>query len=190
LRISQITSGVPTGLSPLFLSIIITVILVPIILAIIEIIRTKKQKKSLSSSIIYDNQLISIKGEAQREPWKDKDGLSNYPIGDEYFLAYEWEHSKYSNGVFTFCNKISLTIKNEGHIPIDTDVHKEPLVFSIDVRGKLASIKTLAIEPNNSKLDLSASDGMVKVEHLYLEPSASLNIIFLGYFIVNLEELY
>jgi hypothetical protein len=187
---SQITTGAQIELSPIGLYLLIAAILVPIILAIIEIIRTKKQKKSLSSSIIYDNQLISIKGEAQREPWKDRDGLSNYPIGDEYVLAYEYEHSKYSSGVFTFCNKISLTIKNEGHIPIDTDVHKEPLVFSIDVRGKLGNIKTLAIEPDNSKLDLSAADGLVKVEHLYLEPSASLSIIFLGYFTVNLEELY
>ena len=190
MRIIQITSGVATGISPIFLSILIAVILVPIILTIIEIIRTKKQKKSLSSSIIYDNQLISIKGEAQREPWKDRDGLPKYPIGDEYVLAYEYEHSKYSNGVFTFCNKISLSIKNEGYMPIDTDAHRKPLVFSIDVRGKLGNIKTLAIEPNNSKLDLSAADGLVKVEHLYLEPSASLSIIFLGYFTVNLEELY
>ena len=177
-------------MSPIVFSLIFAVILILIILTFIEIIRTKKQKKTLISRIVYDNQIISIEGEAQREPWKDKDGLSNYPIGDEYVLAYEYEHSKYSNGVFTFCNKISLSIKNEGHIPIDTDVHKEPLVFSVDVRGKLANIKTLAIEPNNSKLDLSASDGMVKVEHLCLEPSASLNIIFLGYFVVNLEELF
>jgi hypothetical protein len=187
---SQIANGAPIELSPIGLYLLIAVILVPIILTVIEIIRTKKQKKTLFSRIVYDNQIVSIEGEAQRQPWKDKDGLSNYPIGDEYVLAYEWEHSKYSNGVFTFCNKLSLTIKNEGYLPIDTDAHKEPLVFSIDVRGKLASIKTLAIKPNNSKLDLSASDGLVKVEHLHLEPSASLDIIFLGYFIVNLEELY
>jgi hypothetical protein len=131
--------------------------------------------------MVYDNQLLSMKGEAQREPWKDRDGLPTKYIG---------ESSAPSFGIFIFCNKISLTIKNEGILPIDTDVSKEPLAFNLDVRGRLDKIKVLDSKPFNPGLDLSARDGMVLAEHIHIEPNEFLQIVFLGYFKVDLEELY
>jgi hypothetical protein len=188
LRISQITSGAPVELSPVILSLLIAVILIPIILTIIEIIRTKKQKKPLVSRITYDNQIISIAGEAQREPWKDREvGLPNYLSGDEYFLAYEWERSRSSYGVSTFCNKISLTIRNEGVLPIDTDACKESLAIQLDVRGKLSNAKVLTVSPSNERLDLSANNGKLVVKHIHIEPRESLKIVFLGYFVYNMQ---
>ena len=187
---SQISPSVPKGLSPLLLSLVVAAILVPIILTAIDIVRTKKQKKTLYSKIVYDNQTISIAIEAQREPWKDRDGLPIFWSGDEYFDFYEWERSVNSNRIFTFCNRISLNLRNEGSLSIDTDVCKEPLVFKIDVRGKLSNTKVLAIKPANPKLELGTMDGMVKLEHLHLEPMESLLISFFGYFVVHLEELF
>jgi hypothetical protein len=153
----------------------------PIIAVVIGNIRTKKQKKALSSSMVYDNQLLSMKGEAQREPWKDRDGLPTKYIG---------ESSEPSFGIFSFCNKISLTIKNEGILPIDTDVSKEQLAFNLDVRGRLDKIKVLDVEPANDRLDLSTKDGMVLLNHVQLKPEESFQLVFLGYFKLESEELY
>jgi hypothetical protein len=120
--------------------------------------------------MVYDNQLVSIKGQAQREPWKDRDSLHR--------------------GKLHFCNKICLTIKNEGSLSIDTDVCKEPLSFNLDVRGNLDRIKVLDVEPATDRLDLSIKGGMVLLDNIHLDPSESLQIAFLGYFKVDLEELY
>jgi hypothetical protein len=112
---------------------------------------------------------------------------TNY-LGDEYFGVYAWECSVPSVGLCTFCNKISLTIKNEGILPIDTDVSKEPLLFNLDVRGNLNNIKVLDVEPANDRLDLSVRDGMVLLNHVHLEPGASFQIVFLGWFAVHYER--
>lgn len=126
--------------------------------------------------MVYNNQLVSIKGQAQREPWKDRDSLHR--------------------GKLYFCNKICLTIKNEGSLSIDTAVCKEPLTINLDVKGKLENtasregVKLLDVEPANPKLDLSTRGGLVLLDNIHLEPSESLQIVFLGYFKVDLEELY
>ena len=122
-----------------------------------------------------------MKGEAQRQPWKDKEGLPTKYIG---------ECSEPSIGIPIFCNKISLTIKNEGVLPIDTDVSKEPLGFNLDVRGNLNNIKVLDEEPANDRLDLSTKDGMVLLNHVHLEPGKSFQLAFLGWFTVDYEELH
>jgi hypothetical protein len=115
--------------------------------------------------------LLSLIGEAQREPWKDRD------------------YSRRSGKIY-FCNKITLTIKNEGSLGIDTDICKEPLAFNLDVRGKLDSIKVLDAKSVAPKLDLSTRDGMAIIEHVQIEPRESLQIAFLGFFKVDLEDLY
>ena len=126
--------------------------------------------------MVYDNQLVSIKGQAQREPWKDRDSL-------------RW-------GKLYFCNKICLTIKNEGSLSIDTAVCKEPLTINLDIRGKLENtalregVKLLDVKPANPKLDLSTRGGMVLLDNFHLEPNESLQIVFFGYFTVGLEELF
>jgi hypothetical protein len=157
----------------------------PIIAIVVGNIRTKKQKKPLASTIVYDNQLLSVKGEAQRQPWKDKEALPTNYIGDGNFGVYAWDHSVSSIGLCTFCNKISLTIKNEGNLPIDTDVSKEPLGFNLDVRGNLNSIKVLDVEPANDRLELSTKDGVVLLNHVHLEPGESFQLVFLGWFAVH-----
>jgi hypothetical protein len=157
-------------MSPIVFGVLIFCIVIPIIAVVVGNIRTKKQKKALSSTMVYDNQLLSLRGEAQREPWKDRDSLHR--------------------GKLYFCNKICLTIKNEGSLRIDTDVCKETLAINLDVRGKLDRIKVLDVEPSNDRLDLSTKDGMVLLDKIHLEPSEFLQIVFLGYFKVDLEELY
>ena len=169
MSIIQIDGNAPKVISPIVFAVIIVVILIPIILSIVDSIRTKKQKKSLNSTVVFDNQLVSVKGEAQREPWKDRDSF-------RIFKLY-------------FCNKISLTIKNEGFSSIDTDVANEPLGFNLAVRGKLDHIKALVVEPANERLDLSIKEGMVLLNHLRLEPMESFQLVFLGYFKVDLEDL-
>jgi hypothetical protein len=97
--------------------------------------------------VVYNNQLVSIKGQAQREPWKDRDSL----------------HS----GKLYFCNKICLTIKNMGSLSIDTADCKEPLTINLDVRGKLENtasregVKLLDVEPANPKLVHSPLKGLI-----------------------------
>jgi len=136
------------------------------------IIRTKKQKKPLASTVVYDNQLLSVKGVAQREPWKDRDGSRN-------------------SGVFHFCNKITITIKNEGSSAIDTENDNKPLAINLDVKGKLDRITSINVNPaSNPGLSLSVKDGLLIIQHFHINPEAFLEIAFLGYFKVNLEELY
>lgn len=120
-----------------------------------------------------------MKGEARREPWKDREGLPT---------KYTGESSALSFGIPIFCNKISLTIKNEGVLPIDTDISKEPLGFSLDVRGNPDNIKVLDVEPANDRLDLSVRDGMVLLNHVHLEPGESFQLLFLGWFAVHYER--
>jgi hypothetical protein len=125
---------------------------------------------------VYNNQLVSIKGQAQREPWKDRDSLRR--------------------GKLYFCNKICLAIKNEGRLSIDTAVCKEPLTINLDVNGKLENtasregVELLDVKPANPRLDLSTRGGMVLLDNIHLEPTQSLQIVFLGYFTVSLEELF
>jgi hypothetical protein len=112
----------PIIISPILFVFLNLCIAIPIIAIVFENLRTEKRRKPLASTIVYDNQLLRIKGEAQRQPWKDKEGLPTNYLGDEYFGVYARECSVPSIGLCTFCNKLSLTIKNEGILPIDTDV--------------------------------------------------------------------
>jgi hypothetical protein len=168
-------------ISPILFVFLNFCIAIPIIAIVVGNVRTKKRKKALASNIVYDNQLLSLKGEAQRQPWKDKEGLST---------KYTGESSEPSIGMPIFCNKISLTIKNEGSLPIDTDVSQEPLGFNLDVSGNLNSIKVLDVEPGNEILDLSIKDGMVLLNHVHLEPGKSFQLVFLGWFAVRYEDEY
>jgi hypothetical protein len=161
---------------------------VPIIAIVVANVRTRKRKKALAFTIVYENQLLSLRGEAQRQPWKDREGLPTNYLGDEYFGVYAWESSVPSIGLCTFCNKISLTVKNEGILPIDTDVSKEQLGFNLDVRGNLNSIKVLDVKPASDRLDLSTKNGMVLLNHVHLEPGASFQLVFLGWFAVHCER--
>jgi hypothetical protein len=119
-----------------------------------------------------------VRGEAQRQPWKDREGVPT---------KYTGECSEPTIGIPIFCNKISLTIKNEGSLRIDTDVCKEPLGFNLDVRGNLDNIKVLDVEPANDRLDLSITDGMILLNHVHLEPGESFQLVFLGWFTVDNE---
>jgi hypothetical protein len=80
-------------------------------------------------------------------------------------------------------------------MPIDTDVLNYPIVFSLYVGGKLEdfwdvpAVRLLNVQPANPKLDLSAQDGQVMINHVHLEPNESLQIVFEGYFTVDLDEL-
>ena len=181
----------PTIISPILFVFLNFCFVVPIIAIVVGNVRTKKQKKALAFTIVYNSQVLSVKGKAQREPWKDRDEL---PI-DYIYSTDRYEFGSNlgdaivpSNEISTFCNKISLTIKNEGCLNIDTDVWKEPLVISLDVRGKLDRIKVLDVEPANDRLDLSIKDGMVLLNHVHLEPGESFQLVFLGWFAVNYER--
>ena len=138
-----------------------------------RLLGSKRQKKSLASTIMYDNQLLSLRGEAERDSWKDA----------------------YDTVCFRFHNKIILTMRNEGNLPIDTDVSDQPITFNLDVRGRLEDfrsvpgIKLLDVKPANPKLELSIKDGQVKLNHVHLEPGESLQLVFSGYFTVGLEEI-
>ena len=55
--------------------------------------------------MVYNNQLVSIKGQVQREPWKDREGLPTNYLGDEYFGVYAWECSESSIGFALFVIK-------------------------------------------------------------------------------------
>jgi hypothetical protein len=159
-------------ISPIALSILIAAIIIPIILTVAMILRTKKQKKPLAFTVMYGNQLLSIKGMAQREPLRDRSGSRN-------------------SGVIHFCNRISLTIKNEGTSEIDTDVCESPLDISLDIKGELDGLNNLKPNPvSNPGLSLSVNDGLLVVEHIHIKAGASLEISFLGYFKVNLVDLY
>jgi|WetSurMetagenome_2_1015567.scaffolds.fasta_scaffold38052_4 hypothetical protein len=181
------------GNAPIILSSTLFVFLgfcfaIPLIAIVVVNVRTKKRKKALAFTVVYENQLLSLRGEAQRQPWKDREGSPTNYLGDEYFGVYARESSVPSIGLCTFCNKISLTIKNEGILPIDTDVSKEPLGFNLDVRGKLNSIKVLDVEPANERLDLSIKDVMVLLNHVHLEPGKSFQLLFLGWFAEHYEK--
>ncbi len=166
--ISQINGNALPTVTPILIGLIVLCIVSLIIAMGVGNLRT--QKKILASTIVYDSQLLSLAGEAQRQPWKDRGG------------------SKYSD-IMHFCNKISLTIKNEGSLSIDTDVSNEPLAIKLDVRGKLETIKVLEAKSTNPRLDLSAIDGKVLVEHIRIEPREFLQIVFLGYFKLDLKDL-
>ena len=79
---------------------------------------------------------------------------------------------------------------------IDTDISEKPLAIILDVRGKLENtttrdgVRLLDVKPTNPRLILSTRDGIVIIDHIHLEPSESLQLVFLGYFKVDLEELY
>jgi hypothetical protein len=178
----------PIIISPILFVFLNLCIAIPIIAIVVGYVRTKRRKKALAFAIVYGNQLLSVKGEAQRQPWKDKEGVPTNYLGSEYVMVYAWERSVPFSGLCTFCNKISLTIKNEDVLPIDTDVGKEPLVFNLDVRGDLNSIKVLNLEPTNDLLELSTKDGMVLLNHVHLEPGESFQLVFLGWFAVHCER--
>ena len=74
----------PIVISPILFVFLNLCIAIPIIAIIVGNIRTKKQKKTLASTIVYDNQLLSVKGEVQRQPWKDREGLPTDYLGDEH----------------------------------------------------------------------------------------------------------
>jgi hypothetical protein len=187
-NVDKSRGNAPIIISPILFVFLNLCIAIPIIAIVVGNVRTKKQKKALASTIVYDSQLLSVKGEAQRQPLKDKEGLPTNYLGDEYFGVYAWESSVPSIGLCTFCNKISLTIKNEGILSIDTDVSKEPLGFNLDVRGDLNSIKVLDVEPANDRLGLSIKDGMVLLNHVHLEPGESFQLVFLAWFAVHCER--
>jgi hypothetical protein len=142
-------------------------------ISIEKLLGYNRQKKALASTLTYDNQLLSLRGEAERDPWKDA----------------------YDTVCFRFHNKISLTMRNEGKMPIDTDVSDQPIAFNLDIRGKLEDfrsvpgVKLLDVKPANPKLELSTKDGQVKLNHVHLEPGESFQIVFSGYFTVGLEKL-
>jgi hypothetical protein len=171
----------PIVISPILFVFLNFCIAIPIIAIVVGNVRTKKRKKALASTIVYDNQLLSMNGEAQRQPWKDREGVPT---------NYTGESSEPSIGIPFFCNKISLTIKNEGVLLIDTDVSKEPLGFNLDVRGNLNNIKVLVVEPANERLDLSMKDGKVLLNHVHLESGKSFQLVFLGWFKVDNKERY
>lgn len=71
-------------------------------------LQREKPKKSIFSTVAFDDKLLNVSGEVQRKPWKD---LSMWRVG--------W---------FYFCNKISLIIENKGNSSVDTDASNKPLV--------------------------------------------------------------
>lgn len=176
---------------PIILLFAICCSVIPIMLIVFGEIRTSriwKQKKTFNSTVIYENQVLSIKGEAQREPLRDADSS----FGECAIFKFD----------FYYCNKISLIVKNEDSLPIDTDVSREPLAITLGVKGKLGNIayrdgvrllkrdvRLLEVNPAKSKLELSTRDGLLLLERVHLEPFESLKIVFLGYFTVGWYEL-
>ena len=173
--ISQLTGRAQPTITPILIGLLVFSIATFIILTVGGNLKIQKQKKTLASTVVYGSQLLSLKGEAQRYPWKDR--IPRY--------------SSISN-IAHFCNKISLTIKNEGSMPIDTAVYKQPIAFNLNVRGKLEDfgglpgVELLDVKPANTKLELSLRDGQALLNHVHLDPGESLQLMFLGYFTGNL----
>lgn len=93
--------------------------------------------------------------------------------------------------LFFFASKISLIIKNEDSLPIDTDECKKPFFLSLDVRGKVELFKLLKVEPVNPKLALNLrdDDDRLILEHAWIGLGESLKMTFLAWFAVNMNEL-
>ena len=129
----------------------------------------KKQKKSISSTFTYDHQLLSVKGEAQREPWKD--------------LVSE------VTGWFYFCNLVSLTIENKGNMPIDSDRCRDLIVLDLDIRGVPNTVELLDKSSSSPELAMGVKDGKFVLEHVRIGLDEPLRLVFLGYFAVHISEL-
>lgn len=136
-----------------------------------EFLQREKPMKSIFSTVTFDDKLLRLSGEAQREPWKDLWMVSP---------AYAW---------FYFCNKISLTIKNEGVTPLDTDNSKQPLVLNIDVKGTPNAVELLEQSAHNPELAMDVKDGNIVLEHVQINSGESLKLIFLAWFAVHVSEL-
>ena len=129
----------------------------------------KKQKKSISSTFTYDYQLLSVKGEAQREPWKD--------------LVSE------ATGWFYFCNQVSLTIENKGNMPIDSDRCRDLMVLDLDIRGVPNTVELLEKSSSSPELVMGVKDGKFVLKHVRIGLNEPLKLVFLGYFAVHISEL-
>ena len=129
----------------------------------------KKQKKSISSTFTYDYQLLSVRGEAQREPWKD--------------LVSE------ATGCFYFCNLVSLTIENKGNMPIDSDRCRDLMVLDLDIRGVPDKVVLLEKSSSSPELVMGVKNGKFVLKHVRIGLDEPLRFVFLGYFAVHVSEL-
>jgi len=132
--------------------------------------RENKHKKTIFSTVSYDNHLLAIKGEVEKEPWKD---LS---LG--------------ATGWFYFCSKVTLAIENKGETHVNTDNRGEPITFELgDVKGTPNTIELLEKGPENPKLTMDVKDGKIVLEHVNINPSEPINLQFLVWFAVHVSEL-
>jgi len=131
--------------------------------------KRKKQTKTISSTITFDDQPLTVKGEVEREPWKDRLWIAG--------------------GCFYFCNKISLTIENKGNMPVNTGNRGQPIVLDLDVRGEPNSAELFEENPSNPELILSVKDGKIVLEHVQIDPNEKLKLSFVAWFAVQISEL-
>ena len=136
-----------------------------------KFLQGEKPKKNIFSTVTFDDKLLSLSGEVQREPWKDIcKAAATY-------------------GLFYFCNNFSLTIKNEGNTPVNTDNSKQPLVLDLDVKGTPNTVELLEQSPNNPELVIGVKDGKIVLEHVHINSGEPLKLIFLAWFAVPVSEL-
>lgn len=134
-----------------------------------QFLQGEKQKKSIFSTVTCDDILLNIRGEVQREAWKDL--WTAVP-------ALGW---------FYFCNKISLTIENKVNGSINTCDCKQPLVLNLDVKGTPNSVELL--EKSSPELTVDVKEGNIVVENVQIDSGESLKLIFLAWFAVHVSEL-
>lgn len=143
------SAGTPMVVSTTgLLLIIIVLIIVPIVIGVVDYLKVKKQKKTFNCITICGYQPLSINGQAKREPLHD------------FFPR--------SSGSAYFCNSVSLTIKNEGNLPVDTDALGQPVAFSLGINGKLdVDLEDIKIKPSNKQLTVTVEEGRLILNHVF-----------------------
>ena len=134
-----------------------------------KFLQGEKPKKTIFSTVTFDNKLLSVRGEVQREPWKD--------------LWLE------ASGWFYFCNKISLTIENKSNAPVNTRNCKQPIVLDFKVKGILNNVELLEKCAHNPELVMGVKDGNVILEHVQINHGEPLKLAFLAWFAVHVSDL-
>jgi hypothetical protein len=134
-----------------------------------KILGAETEKKQLISTVTYNNQPLTIKGEAERNPLKDLE-------------------SRFS-GWLRFCIKINLVIQNAGTVPVDTDVSGKPIVLDLDINGRPDDAVLLETQPESKGALLGVVNRQIILEHVRIEANGSLGLVFESWFAVHVSEL-
>jgi hypothetical protein len=136
--------------------------------------REKRQKKTIFSTLTFDNQPLTVTGEVERKPNTD------LPSNLLPSLATGW---------FYFGSQIFLIIENKGDAPVDTDRCKQPIVLNLDVRGVPNSLDLWENNSSNPRTVLDVKDGKIVLDHVRINPGEPLKLLFLAWFGVQASEL-